>query len=119
MKASTRAKWTERVRAWRASGQSAQAFSAGREFTGGALRWAERRLALESAETPPSPATAPLRAKRPSRPVASPPRFAPVQVRRAAGEVMVDVGGARLVVSRDSSLELLRDVVAVLRGDRA
>jgi len=42
--AETAAKWTERVRSWRASGASAASFAAGQGFAASTLRWWERKV---------------------------------------------------------------------------
>lgn len=48
--------WAERVRAWRESGQTAAAFSAGRGFAAGTLKvWASRLQKAGSAPSTPPP----------------------------------------------------------------
>src|ERR1041384_6411973 len=47
--ADTKTIWRSRVAAWRASGETAEEFSAGRGFAVGTLRWWSSRLGRESA----------------------------------------------------------------------
>ena len=127
----TRAKWTERIREWRASGLSAEEFAAGKDYEPSSLRWAASQLGAEKT-APPTPALAPIppptpaKAPRRRRPaessVAHPsgaPRFVPVRMRRAkplGGELIVEVGGARIRVTRGTDVALLGDVVRALQG---
>jgi hypothetical protein len=95
--ASTAATWSERVRAWRASGETAAAFAEGKGFAGSTLRfWATR---LKSAPLPSSP------------------RIVQLVARSAAPtELLVEVGAARVRVGRGFDRELLADVVGALSG---
>lgn len=47
----TKAIWRSRVAAWRASGETAEEFSAGQGFTVGTLRWWSSRLGREGTPT--------------------------------------------------------------------
>lgn len=98
--------WDERVRAWRASGQSAEAFCADKDFTAKMLRWWAGEFARRT------------RARR-----ASKPSVALARVMRPGDEppemtdepsVAVVVGRYQVAVRRGFDEELLRDVVRVL-----
>lgn len=116
----TREKWAARVRAWRESGKSAEAFVADKDYSASSLRGAVSQLADGSASTPAkaTPAVAPPRRD----PAPKAPRFAPVRVRRngpglgPVAEMVVEVGAARIRVSRGADLSLLGDVVRALQG---
>ncbi len=114
----TREKWADRVRAWRESSLSAEAFAEGKDYAASGLRWAASRL-REEGENP-----APGRHRRiTGRPAAAKasgaPRILPVRVRRSpapAADVVIEVGGARVRVSREANLALVGDVVRALQG---
>lgn len=95
----TEAKWTERVRAWRSSGKTAEQFAEGEGYKAATLRvWASRVGAS------PSPSSVRL-----------------VHLRRSgepASEVVVVVGGARIEVRAGFDPALLGEVVAALEGAR-
>ena len=94
--ASTAALWSERVRAWRASGETASAYADGKGFAASTLRfWASRLNRMPSA-----------------------PRIVQLVPRPAlvAAELLVEVGAARVRVGRGFDRELLADVVATLAG---
>ncbi len=95
MKATTKQKWAERVRAWRASGQEASAFAAGKGYAASTLRWWSSRLGREELV-----------------------RIVPVIARasspEARGEVVVEVGGARVRVTSGFDGALLAEVVRAL-----
>jgi hypothetical protein len=95
VKATTKEKWTERVRAWRASGQDASAFAAGKEFEASTLRWWASRLGRE--ERPRIVAVV-RRARSPVTP----------------GDIVVEVGGARVRVTPGFDGALLAEVVRAL-----
>lgn len=92
--------WGKRVAAWRASGQSSDAFAAGRGFAGATLRWWSSKLKREG----------------------SPPvRLARVVVARAAtttaGQgLIVEMRGARVLVPPGVDRATLATVLAAL-GD--
>lgn len=98
-------KWFNRVSAWRASGQSAPEFSAGREFTAGRLRhWA---IVLKQ------------RAIEPQRAVASTTLVRLARVERSAarssvGALTIEVGGARLTVPSGFDETTLRATIVAL-----
>ena len=122
----TRAKWAERIREWRTSGLSAEDFAAGKGYEGASLRWAvsqiqpemSSRSMTEPAARPKAPRRRGAIAKSAVAP-AQAPRFLPVRMRRAeppVAEMIVEVGGARIRVSRGVDVALLGDVVRALQG---
>lgn len=89
--------WAERVRAWKASGQSTETFAQGRGFSGSALRnWARRLARIE------------------------PPPFLELvpkgTAQTPAPTVVVEVGTARVRVAPGFDASLLGDVVRALGG---
>jgi hypothetical protein len=102
----TEKKWSERVRDWRASGRSAEAYAKGREFKGSTLRfWGShlrRAGSSASAESGATPGVRMLRVVARSTPT--------------EGTIEVIVGAARIVVRSGFDSGLLRQVVAAL-GD--
>lgn len=94
----TKATWRQRVASWRASGQTAEEFSGGREFSAATLRWWASRLRREPA------------AVRVARVVRAP------DPRRSAGAVVVELRdvAARVTVEPGADRETLAMVVAVL-----
>jgi hypothetical protein len=122
MKEQTRAKWAERIRQWRDSGQSAEEFTAGRDYEASALRWAASQLKDEK-ERSPIPLAPSSRRRRVARSVvpaaAGAQQFMRVRVRQAEparAEMAVEVGGARIRVTRGVDMGLLGDVVRALQG---
>jgi hypothetical protein len=95
VKATTRQKWVERVRAWHASGQDAGAFAAGKGYEPSTLRWWSSRLGREETL-----------------------RIVPVVARASSaevrGDVVVEVGGARVRVTSGFDGALLAQVVRAL-----
>jgi hypothetical protein len=123
----TRAKWVIRIREWRESGLSVEDFTAGKDYAAASLRWAVSQVVAENAAGPtPAPASAPpkaLRGRRAAKGSAVPtplaPRFVPVRMRRVepiGAEVVVEVGGARIRVTRGVDVSLLGEVVRALQG---
>jgi transposase len=113
----TREKWAERVREWRASGLTAEAFAEGKDYEASSLRWADSQLKGKRAGRSPRRRGP---AETASAGVASPiVRFLPVRVGkspRVAPDVVVEVGGARIRVGRGADLALVGDVVRALQG---
>jgi transposase len=103
----TETKWSERVRDWRASGESAEQYADGRGYKGSTLRfWASnlRRVACaEKAAASPKPSV----------------RMVRVVPRSASSDASVEVivGAARVVVHRGFDGGLLRQVIAALQGE--
>jgi hypothetical protein len=99
VKTTTRQKWAARVRAWRASGQAATAFAAGRGFEASTLRWWASQLGRE----------APLRIV---------PVVARLQSAAPEASMVVEVGVARVRVTPGFDGALLAQVVRALEGTR-
>lgn len=103
----TGAKWSERVRDWRASGKTAEEFAAGHEFEPSTLRyWASRLKKTGEARTPTTMVRVVRRSSRARRDEA------------AGGELEVVLGDARIVVRRGFDAELLRQIAAALGASR-
>lgn len=113
----TREKWAERVREWRESGLTAEAFAEGKDYEASSLRWADSQL---KGQKPPGSPPRRRSGERSSAAKTGPaPRFLPVRVGRspaAAPDVVVEVGGARIRVGRGADLALVGDVVRALQG---
>jgi hypothetical protein len=117
----TEAKWAERVREWRASGETAERFAEGRQFEASTLRYWASRLKL-SAQSPvetappappaPKPTLAMARVVRPRR------KSRPAARAAASAELAISVGTARITVGRGFDAELLREVITALGGPR-
>lgn len=100
----TEAKWSERVREWRAGGKSAEEFAEGRGFKGSTLRfWASSLRKLEGGTRAESRGGVRLLrvVRKPSAP------DSPIEVA---------VGGARIVVRPGFDGVLLRQVIEALGG---
>jgi hypothetical protein len=107
----TETKWTERVRAWRASGRTAREFAEGQDFKPSTLTYWASQLRRST------PAEGDGAGKRA-------PRVRMVQVVGKAvaapceETVVVAVGTARIVVRVGFDRGLLREVVEALGGSR-
>jgi transposase len=116
---STEAKWAERVREWRSSGKTAEAFAEGRQFEASTLRYWASRLKV-SAVTGQADASRP--APKPTVAMARVVRGRGTRraadVRTGGGEIAISVGAARITVGRGFDPVLLRDVVVALGGAR-
>lgn len=114
MKPSTEAMWVERIEEWTRSGQSATEFAEGKPFTSGTLTWAASRLrngARGSSKRRASRRRAGRQAKiQMAEVVRRSPRAAAVE------SLVLEVGGARVLVKRGFDRTLLRDVMLALRG---
>lgn len=121
----TRERWAERVREWRASGLSAEEFTAAKDYAASSLRWAAAQV--QGGPKTPAPATSSgvkpargqRRPERPAWPGGRAPRFVPVRMRPSAPvltELVVEVGAARVRVTRGADLGLVGDVVRALQG---
>lgn len=91
--------WAKRVEAWRASGETADAYARGKGYEGSTLRWWSSRLGRAS--TPQF-----LRLVPKARAVQVDP------------ELVVEVGRARVRVKAGFDTKLLAEVVLALGGDR-
>jgi len=101
--------WNERVRAWRASGQAAPEFAAGRGFEASTLRYWASRLRRRPAEEAPTPADG-ARVRM--------VRVTPVATSAVTKPVTVSIGAARIDVHAGFDRELLRAIVDALGGGR-
>lgn len=102
------AMWTERVKAWRSSGETVTAFAKQHGFSQSALRyWATR---LSRPRRPPAvPTVLPLVLKSQATTAAVPtPAVGP--------ELVVEIGAARIRVSRGFDPEMLGAVARALAG---
>lgn len=105
----TEARWTQRVRAWKASGATAQEFAQGRGYAGSTLRWWSSRLGNKVREVSSKAVPVPVSSVRMVRAVLVAPRC-PRQ------PLLVRVGSASVEVRRGFDGPLLREVVEALRG---
>lgn len=103
--ADTRNRWHKRVARWRASGETAEAFSAREGFAASTLRWWSSKLRRESAAT----SVAMVQLVRV-------PTVAPPSARPAAGTVSVELleARARVIVEPGVDAATLRTVLAAL-----
>ncbi len=108
-------KWLERVRQWKESGQTAEAFAVGQPFKASTLKWraAELRRAAEGGVRY-GKGHAVKGSIRLARVVTRARDSAPKQ----GGGVVVEVSGARISLSRGFDAELLTDVVRALGAVR-
>jgi hypothetical protein len=114
MKPSTEAMWVERIEEWTRSGQSATEFAEGKPFTSGTLTWAASRLRNGARGSTKRRASRPRAGRQAKIQMAEVVRRSP---RAAAVESLVlEVGGARVLVKRGFDRTLLRDVMLALRG---
>ena len=99
--------WAERVRAWKASGLSADEFAAGKEFTGRMLRWwAGEFLRRTKAKAKAGAPIAMARVVAPGEVIADAPA--------SSASLAVVVGRYHVAVSRGFDEGLLRDVLRAL-----
>jgi hypothetical protein len=111
----TEARWAERVAAWKASGKRADEFAQGQPFKASTLKlWHyEFRKRASSSKVPNTTSVSPA--------TAAPPVVVPMArvvsiAREQDASIVVDVGGARVIVGRGFDVELLCEVVRALRG---
>ena len=108
-----RATWAKRVEEWRASGLSSEAFCVGRGYTPGGLRNAAHLVESE-ARSRKAPAVRVARVLRVAQPAAV---AAPVEEPESA--ILVELGGARVAVTRGfdrGALAAVLDVLAARGG---
>jgi hypothetical protein len=110
-------KWLERIRLWKASGQTAEAFAVGQPFKASTLKWraAGLRRAAEGGERY-GKRQAVNGSIRLARVVSRARDSAPT--RGGGGGVVVEVSGARISLSRGFDAELLTEVVRALGAAR-
>jgi hypothetical protein len=95
----TKATWRSRVAAWRASGKTAEEFSAGQGFAAGTLRWWSSRLGRDGTPAPgPSSGIRLARVVRSSEP-------ATVVSPRAGGSIIIELHDARLRVLVEAGVD--------------
>ena len=104
--------WEQRVAAWRASGESAQKFAEGRDYTVHMLRYWARRIDEEAAAAS-APSIRLARVVRAPAEAAALPRATARQPTGAA--LVLEVGGARVQVPAGFERATLRAVLEVLR----
>jgi transposase len=106
MTEATEAKWADRVREWKSSGESADEYAARLGVKPGTLRWWSSRL---------------RRRVKADGGVASEPSVRIVRVvakeKSAAGTLMVRVGTAQVEVRAGFDRSLLRELVEALGGE--
>lgn len=105
----TEAKWTARVKAWRASGQSVAVFCAGKPFKANTLRHWSSRLGAVGVEGAESVELGEIRMARVVRAAAS------AEPERETA-IVLDVGCVRVEVRRGFDAGALRGVLGVLGG---
>lgn len=104
--------WEQRVGAWRASGQSAQKFAEGRDYTVHMLRYWARRMDEEAAASS-EPSIRLARIVRAPREVA--PQSIEAAQQPTGVALVLEVGGARVQVPVGFERATLRAVLEVLR----
>lgn len=104
----TTSRWQQRVARWRASGETAEAFSAGEGFAASTLRWWSSKLGREKAAARPSSNAVGM--VRLIRVPAAPP------ARPAAGAVVIDLVEARARITVEAGVDAgtLKTVLAAL-----
>jgi hypothetical protein len=115
------ARWSDLVRAWRASGMTARAFGRERKISDSSLRWWAAQLEKRTGAAAPAPPRGSSRSSSPS-----PASIAIARVVRP-GEplpaeddamIAVVVGQVRIAVRRGFDPSVLRDVVRALESPR-
>lgn len=111
----SRAEWAKRVEQWRRSGQTSEAFCAGKNFTPGGLRNAASLI--DRADASPDRTTAVRVAKvtriRRRQSLGGAPTAPPAPAGGEA-EVTVELGGARVAVRRGCDSSTLKTVLEAL-----
>jgi hypothetical protein len=113
----TKATWRSRVAAWRASGKTAEEFSAGQGFAVGTLRWWSSRLGREG--TPPPAAPSAIRLAKVARSsVTSEPPVVIAPMRRGAIIIELDDARVRVLVEAGVDRATLSTVLDLVgKGD--
>jgi hypothetical protein len=109
--------WRERIREWRASGQTADEFARDKGYQGSTLRWWSARLGRADAAA--APRLVPVVARGPVVRAAdgSLVRATVAASSPASSEVVVEVGVARVRVTRGFDDTLLARVVRALAAE--
>jgi hypothetical protein len=105
----TEAKWAERIREWRASGQSAPEYAQGRGFEASTLRWWASRLDRAAAAAAEGESSTASGVRMVRVVAATKPRSDVLTVR---------IGAAQVEVRRGFDRRLLRELVEALGADR-
>lgn len=108
--------WVERIEEWTRSGQSAAEFAEGKPFTSGTLTWAASRLRNGARGSSKRRASRPRAARQTKIQIAEVVRRPQRAV--AAESLVLEVGGAKVLVKRGFDQMLLRDVMLALRGGK-
>jgi len=116
MKPSTEAMWVERIEEWTRSGQSAAEFAEGKPYTSGTLTWAASRLRNGARGSSKRRASRPRAGRQAKIAMAQVVMRAPKAA--AAENLVLEIGGARVLVQRGFDRTLLRDVMVALRGEK-
>ncbi len=102
-------KWIERIRQWKESGKTAEEFAAGQPYKASTLKWRAAGL-RRSAEGGGRPGEG----QGPSGAI----RMARVVPRVRGAELVVEVAGARIALSRGFDAALLAEAVRALGASR-
>ena len=105
----TEAKWSERVREWKASGKALHEFAAGQPYKASSLGWWAWQLRKRASKAGPAG-----KAIRLAQVVRRAPAPAPAAA-KAALSMVLEVAGARIAIQRGFDAELLGQVVRTLR----
>jgi len=132
---STETKWTERVAAWRASGQSAEEFAQHKGFKASTLKFWASRLRTSARRPTATSAASPRLVRLVARPASRPPSSealgaprGPARARHpddgprsslASADVHVEYGRVRIRVGPGSDLGLLHRVLRALGATEA
>lgn len=103
--------WAERVAAWKRSGQTASEFCAKRDFKPATLTWWSSRLKTTVLGPPPK--------SKPATPSVRIARVVPAHVletRATSAPIVVEAGGARVLVPTGADGPTLATVLTVLRS---
>ena len=105
----TEAKWSERIREWKASGKALHEFAVGQPYKASSLGWWAWQLRKRAGK---GGGTSTGKTIRLAQVVRS---RAPAAAAPAASAVIVEVGGTRIAIQRGFDAELLGQVVRTLR----
>lgn len=101
--------WSKRVAEWRASGLTAAEFAVGRGFAGATLKWWSSELGAEAQRTDASP-----RSRGPVVRLAQVVRVPPARAASAPTAIVVELGGARVLVPTGADAATLTTVLAAV-----
>ena len=106
----------ERIEEWTRSGQSATEFAEGKPFTSGTLTWAASRLRNGARGSSKRRASRPRAGRQAKIQMAEVVRRPPTAA--TAESLVLEVGGAKILVKRGFDQMLLRDVMRALGGGK-